>query len=968
MKNVRIVKLLSALIMISLLLPNHALVMAMQDSGDEPSAYTVMNNLVMNGDFEESETTDDISSWPNGMKPTYWTVKPWIDSRWGNPNFSIEQESGSDNHYLKVDLKNDVSDKSRATMKSSKIEVESNTNYEFTIDLALESVSGNNFGFKVIEYDQDNKKIIENILITKQGTLGWSEFRGQISTKEQTKSVVIELWIGVTNALNNGGTIMIDNIRMSPLNNIPVSDIQIAEEIHGQVGTNHQLTAIITPSNATNQNVTWTSENENVAVVGPDGLVELVGEGITKIIATTEEGGKTAICNVTSVSSSSSDPIVLNGDFEQSEATDDISTWPHAMKPTYWKVNPWLDPRWGNADFTLEQESGNQYVKVDLNSDVGGKVRTSMASSRFEVDPNAKYKFSIDYQLTSVWGNSFGVKVIEYDQNNNKIASTTLFTKQGNSEWSEFSTLIYTNEKTKFIVNEVWFGVNNALDNGGIIKFDNVRMIPQNAEVEEVELPDSATVYQGLTVKLDVVVKPENVANPNVRWTSSNPDIAAVDDQGVVTGVNIGTTVITAASESNPSAIDTTMVTVKGLELEQMILPAEIMLEEYDNIKLLPKFIPPHTPNREVIWTSNNPEVASVDPNGLVTGFKAGEAIITATSINNREIKANTNIHVYKDDPATWDEFKKLQMKWKMVLLDGIPYTGNDTFIASLAEQKVKDINKEAQDLWDKLVTLSYRQYLWEDQQMVPGKNSDALVNSSKRLRTMALAFSMEGGELYHNTGLLVDIIESLDWIHENWYIISGDKYGNWWNWDIGAPLRFTDINILLADYLSLEQIKTYTNSIDYYEGDFTKISQTGANLSDVLSYELRLGIVEKNPERLASVRDQMSPLFEYVTTGDGFYLDGSFIQHGTIAYTGSYGEVTIQGTSNLLNMLNESRWEVTDPNVQNVYNWVFDAFAPVIYKGEMMDMVRGRAISRYNQSGHAAAAGVMSSIIRLAE
>lgn len=500
-------------------------------------------------------------------------------------------------------------------------------------------------------------------------------------------------------------------------------------------------------------------------------------------------------------------------------------------------------------------------------------------------------------------------------------------------------------------------------------------------EVTGVKLPSEETVKQGLTVKLDAEIEPAEASSAKLKWTSSDPSIATVDDQGVVTGVSRGTAEITATSEANESIKATTQVTVEELvyELEQIILPEEVKVEEHDTIKLEPKFVPANAANRDVIWTSSNPEGASVDMNGLVTGIKPGEtAIITATSVKNENITASTTIHVFSNDPATWGEMKKLQMRWKMMLLDGAPYTGNDPNITALVADKVKTTNEQAKNHWDKLVKSSDRQYLWEDAQMKPVNpdisgdkgNSDALSTWSSRLRTMALAYSMQDGELYHNSALLIDIMESLDWTHEHIYTDSSDKYGNWWHWEIGAPQKLTDVYILLADVLTPTQIETYAKSIDYYVGDITSSSfrHVGANRSDILTAQLLLGIVEQNPERLSNVRDQMSPLFTYVTSGDGFYADGSFIQHNTIAYTGSYGEVLIRGVGNLLYMLNGSSWEVTDPNVDNVYNWVFDAFAPVMYKGEMMDMVRGRAIARDFLSGHVAAAGVMSGIARLAE
>lgn len=60
-----------------------------------------------------------------------------------------------------------------------------------------------------------------------------------------------------------------------------------------------RLTATITPADADNQNVTWTTSNEQVARVTEKGLVMAVNDGTATITATTEDGGKTATCQVT---------------------------------------------------------------------------------------------------------------------------------------------------------------------------------------------------------------------------------------------------------------------------------------------------------------------------------------------------------------------------------------------------------------------------------------------------------------------------------------------------------------------------------------------------------------------------------------------------------------------------------------------------------------------------------------------
>jgi Icc-related predicted phosphoesterase len=66
----------------------------------------------------------------------------------------------------------------------------------------------------------------------------------------------------------------------------------------GSSGT-FTLTATVLPENASNKNVTWTSSNLEVATVGSNGLVTAINEGCATIIVTTQDGNKTACCNLT---------------------------------------------------------------------------------------------------------------------------------------------------------------------------------------------------------------------------------------------------------------------------------------------------------------------------------------------------------------------------------------------------------------------------------------------------------------------------------------------------------------------------------------------------------------------------------------------------------------------------------------------------------------------------------------------
>jgi hyaluronate lyase len=142
----------------------------------------------------------------------------------------------------------------------------------------------------------------------------------------------------------------------------------------------------------------------------------------------------------------------------------------------------------------------------------------------------------------------------------------------------------------------------------------------------------------------------------------------------------------------------------------------------------------------------------------------------------------------------------------------------------------------------------------------------------------------------------------------------------------------------------------------------------TGANTSDKVLVVAIRGILGKDATKLSSAQANLSPVFPYVTSGDGFYKDGSFVFHSNIAYTGHYGLVLLGDIPTIVNLFQGSAWQITDPNLTNVYNWAINSFEPLIYNGAMMDFVRGRAVSWSYETEFDDGSGALSAIREIAQ
>ena len=151
--------------------------------------------------------------------------------------------------------------------------------------------------------------------------------------------------------------------------------------------------------------------------------------------------------------------------------------------------------------------------------------------------------------------------------------------------------------------------------------------------------PVKVTLYVGGEIAtLIAVVSPSNATNKDVIWSSSNLNIVSVTSDGVVNGIKEGTAIITAKTINGKTAKCT--VTVKEIKATGIKLDkSSVKIIAGESITLIASVLPNNASNKNVTWTSNNKNIASVSSSGVVTGVKAGKATITAKTANGKTAK-----------------------------------------------------------------------------------------------------------------------------------------------------------------------------------------------------------------------------------------------------------------------------------------------------------------------------------------
>ncbi|MFI8239628.1 polysaccharide lyase 8 family protein [Streptomyces sp. NPDC085866] len=302
---------------------------------------------------------------------------------------------------------------------------------------------------------------------------------------------------------------------------------------------------------------------------------------------------------------------------------------------------------------------------------------------------------------------------------------------------------------------------------------------------------------------------------------------------------------------------------------------------------------------------------------------------------------------------AASDEFATLRAKWRTLILgEGVdptaePFTSRLADLGTTARGLLATMAPATGSLWPDLV---YADPDPDTDQESYGYSGN-MNTSYTRLNTLAQAYCRPGTGLTGDTGLRDAIRTGLDHLHDDVYNAGRTPYGNWYSWQIGAPQALLDVCVLMYDALSAAQLANYLAAVDHFVPDSAVASysgtSTGANRVDLCRVLALRGVVGASAAEVALARDALSPVLPYVSSGDGLYPDGSFVQHTTVPYTGSYGSVLLGGLGLLFALLAGSSWAVTDPNRQIVFDAVEHAWAPFLYNGLVMDGVSGRAISR---------------------
>ena len=350
-------------------------------------------------------------------------------------------------------------------------------------------------------------------------------------------------------------------------NFVPITGIRFSNSKETiLVGSTQKLSVIVTPSNASNQSLSYTSSNSNVATVDSEGNVKGITVGEAYI--TVSAAGYQAVANIKVINTISLNSISISKNIqlkEQSSSTLNVTFNPSnaTNKKVTWKSS--------NPNVATVDSSGNVKAiapgtaTITVISSDGGKV----ATCNVEVIALSKKLTGISLNKTEL--------TMELD------AAETL-TVNFNPEYAENKNIKWSSSNTK--IAKVSNGKITPVKPGkveikAVSEDGNYEAVCQvtvlSPPIESIKFAQTKqSVALGSTITLKTVSTPTDTAINNPIWTSSDETVATVKD-GVLTALKLGTTIITISNEDGSIKAETTITVV-----EKVASDLSIKVKGYD--------------------------------------------------------------------------------------------------------------------------------------------------------------------------------------------------------------------------------------------------------------------------------------------------------------------------------------------------------------------------------------------------
>ena len=500
---------------------------------------------------------------------------------------------------------------------------------------------------------------------------------------------------GLVKALSSGKALITitasDNVSVSIdfESYIKVTSIDVAlDKTKIEKGSTLDLASLITvsPADATNKTLTYTSSDSSVISVDDKGLISGLAQGMATIIIHQADIEKeiTLDCVVSVTGIEKTNESTLKARIEKGE-TLDIKNYFNVLpldatnNSVLYEINDTniatisedgiisaLNK--GHFTLTITTVDGAYHASFEF------EVYVTVKDIYVEVPENNVFKVNETYQIKAhVLPVDANVQTINYYTATNKATVNSnglvTFVEIGND-----------NGEVKITIRSVESSIEKTLTLYVVQPVSNVVI---NTE-------DKVVLPVGETLNLNYTIYPTNASNKEVKYSSSNTSIASINEYGLITSLSIGEVVISV--ETLDGSFKDSITLYCGPHVESIkIENTESIVKVGDSIQIKVSISPVDAANSKFTYSTSNSDIASITDDGLLTAHRTGQVRITVTTIDLGKVSNITlNVKNVQDKPSEIEPTNVLVYNDSIVILNPL----------STVEYRLLDSNSNVRYDW----------------------------------------------------------------------------------------------------------------------------------------------------------------------------------------------------------------------------------------------------------------------------
>lgn len=444
----------------------------------------------------------------------------------------------------------------------------------------------------------------------------------------------LEIIFANQNTAESAGTYYIDDISVFALEQVKAGGVTL-DMTQASVSTGDALTlnAKMIPENAGNDTMFWKSSDEEVATV-ENGTVSTHKAGKAQISVTTLDGDFTAVCDLTVKDYVAVSGVVLD--------RKEIAVAPGLQ----FVLSARILPEDANHKNVMWNSSNTDVATVNdgvVSTVSTGDAVITVTTEEGDFKDTCSVTVTPDAQpVIPVEGVSISETEKVLKEGEEFTLTATVSPGDATSQaisWSSSGTDVATVDSGGHVkaVKAGKASITATTVDGGHTAVCELTVEPKEKPVEGISLSETdKSLLEGEWFTLTVNVSPEDAANKNVTFSSSDPQTVTVDGKGRVNAVRAGVAIITATTVDGgySAACRVTVKPATNPVTGVLLSETARTLTEGEQLILTAYIMPDHATNKAVTFKSSDTKIATVDENGIVSAVGQGDAVITVTTVD----------------------------------------------------------------------------------------------------------------------------------------------------------------------------------------------------------------------------------------------------------------------------------------------------------------------------------------------